>query len=151
VDSPPPQPPRHRLPNTREGIDHHVVIYSSEVGPDGKTACSVKTDIYLTANPYEDGSLAEVFCSIGQAGSTLSAIVDAWCTAVSKGLQHGIPLEVLVRGEIGKRFEPCGMMPGRSSNPEIPHPASVTDYIARWLLGRFGHETKARVEERARD
>ena len=131
--TPPPEPPRHRLPADRNGRTQHAVIYSSKEVAPGELVV-IKTDIYLTANHYDDGAPGEVFCDIDQSGSRVGSLVDAWCTAVSIGLQHGIPLEVYLRKSIGASYEPSG----RTSDPEVPAARSPLDYIARRLGLWFG-------------
>ncbi len=130
---PPTEPPRHRLTDEREGVNHHAKITSTKEREPGKNEL-VRTDIYITANSYPDGSPAEVFARINQAGSRVSCLVDAWCMAVSVGLQHGIPLESFTSKVIGSHYEPSGP----TNNPNISYAKSPLDYVARWLSGHFG-------------
>ena len=89
---------------------------------------------YITAGKYEDGSVGEIFLTdIGKEGSTLRGMMNAFATAVSIGLQYGVPLEVLVNKFCYMRFDPEGM----TKNPEIPFAKSMPDYIMRWLASRF--------------
>jgi len=126
--SPLAEPPRAHLPDEREGVNHHVIIHSvKEVSPGVNEV--VKTDMYLTLSFYPDGTPAELFARLDQAGSRVGCLVDSWCTAVSIGLQYGIPLEVFVRKARGASYEPSG----RTSNPHVPTCLSPLDYIARWL------------------
>lgn len=126
--APPVEPPRAKLPKDRAGVNHHVVIYSvKEVSP-GKNEI-VETDLYVTLSFYPDGSPAEVFARLNQAGSRVGCLVDAWCTAVSIGLQYGIPLDVFTSKARGAQYEPSG----RTSNQRIPSCTSPLDYLARWL------------------
>ncbi len=60
-------------------------------------------------------------------------MMNAFATAVSIGLQYGVPLEVLVNKFSYMRFDPEGM----TKNPEIPFAKSMPDYIMRWLASRF--------------
>ena len=83
---------------------------------------------------YEDGTVGEIFLTdIGKEGSTLRGMMNAFATAISVGLQYGVPLETLVQKFSYMRFEPEGM----TSNPEIPFAKSMPDYIMRWLASRF--------------
>jgi ribonucleoside-diphosphate reductase alpha chain len=52
---------------------------------------------------------------------------------VSIALQHGVPLESLVRKFAYMRFEPRGA----TDRPEIRQAHSIPDYVARWLASRF--------------
>src|SRR5205085_11208603 len=113
-------PQRNRLPRERESLTHKFSI----AGHEG----------YITAGKYEDGSLGEIFLTdIGKDGSTLRGMMNAFATAISIGLQYGVPLETFVRKFSYMRFDPEGM----TSNPEIPFAKSLPDYIMRWLASRF--------------
>ena len=59
--------------------------------------------------------------------------MNAFATAVSIGLQYGVPLETFVEKFAYVRFEPEGI----TKNPEIPFAKSMPDYIMRWLASRF--------------
>jgi ribonucleoside-diphosphate reductase alpha chain len=115
-----PVPQRNRLPRERESLTHKFSI----AGHEG----------YITAGKYEDGSLGEIFLTdIGKDGSTLRGMMNAFATAISIGLQYGVPLETFVRKFTYMRFDPEGM----TTNPEIPFAKSLPDYIMRWLASRF--------------
>jgi ribonucleoside-diphosphate reductase alpha chain len=90
---------------------------------------------YITAGEYDDGTLGEIFLTdIGKEGSTIKGMMNAFATAISIGLQYGVPLETLVRKFAYVRFEPEGY----TGNPEIPFAKSMPDYIMRWLASRYG-------------
>ena len=115
-----PAPERKRMPIERESLTHKFSI----AGHEG----------YITAGKYEDGSVGEIFLTdIGKEGSTMRGLLNAFATAISLGLQYGVPLEDFVRKFSYMRFEPEGM----TSNPEIPFAKSMPDYIMRWLASRF--------------
>ena len=63
----------------------------------------------------------------------MRGLLNAFATAISLGLQYGVPLEDFVRKFSYMRFEPEGM----TGNPEIPFAKSMPDYIMRWLASRF--------------
>ncbi len=89
---------------------------------------------YITAGKYEDGSVGEIFLTdIGKEGSTLRGMMNAFATAISIGLQYGVPLETFVKKFSYMRFDPEGI----TGNPEIPFAKSMPDYIMRWLASRF--------------
>jgi ribonucleoside-diphosphate reductase alpha chain len=118
--SPSGTPPRRRMPVERCSLTHKFCI-------DGHEG-------YLTAGLYDDGAVGELFISdIGKEGSTLRGVFSAWATTLSIALQHGVPLESLVRKFAYMRFEPRGA----TDNPEIPQAHSIPDYVARWLASRF--------------
>ena len=113
-------PARKRLPRERESLTHKFSV----AGHEG----------YITAGRYEDGELGEIFLTdIGKDGSTLRGMMNAFATAISIGLQYGVPLETFVRKFSYMRFDPEGM----TTNPEIPFAKSLPDYIMRWLASRF--------------
>ncbi len=60
--------------------------------------------------------------------------MNAFATAISLGLQYGVPLETFVRKFAYVRFEPEGI----TRNPEIPFAKSMPDYIMRWVATRYG-------------
>ena len=66
-------------------------------------------------------------------GSTISGLMDAFATAVSYGLQYGVPLKFFVDKFSHVRFEPSGW----TGNPEVPYAKSIMDYIFRWLGAKF--------------
>ena len=74
------KPERRKMPRERESITHKFSI----AGHEG----------YITAGKYEDGTLGEIFLTdIGKEGSTLRGMMNAFATAISIGLQYGVPLE----------------------------------------------------------
>ena len=118
-------PVRKRMPRERESLTHKFSI----AGHEG----------YITAGKYEDGSVGEIFLTdIGKEGSTMRGLMNAFATAISIGLQYGVPLEVFVRKFSYMRFEPEGI----TGNPEIPFAKSLPDYIMRWLASRFIEDTE---------
>ncbi len=118
VEAKPPE--RKRMPRERESITHKFSI----AGHEG----------YITAGKYEDGTVGEIFLTdIGKEGSTMRGLLNAFATAISIGLQYGVPLDVFVRKFSYMRFEPEGI----TGNPEIPFAKSMPDYIMRWLASRF--------------
>jgi ribonucleoside-diphosphate reductase alpha chain len=120
AEAPAPEPVRKKMPRERESITHKFSI----AGHEG----------YITAGKYEDGSVGEIFLTdIGKEGSTMRGLLNAFATAISIGLQYGVPLETFVRKFSYMRFEPEGI----TGNPEIPFAKSMPDYIMRWLGSRF--------------
>jgi ribonucleoside-diphosphate reductase alpha chain len=115
------RPVRRRMPRERQSLTHKFSVGGHEG--------------YITAGEYEDGTLGEVFLTdVGKEGSTIKGLMNAFATAISIGLQYGVPLETLVRKFAYVRFEPEGY----TGNPEIPFAKSMPDYIMRWLAARYG-------------
>jgi ribonucleoside-diphosphate reductase alpha chain len=124
AEQPTPEPERKRMPRERESITHKFSI----AGHEG----------YITAGKYDDGSVGEIFLTdIGKEGSTMRGLMNAFATAISLGLQYGVPLEDFVRKFSYMRFEPEGI----TGNPEIPFAKSLPDYIMRWVASRFIEDT----------
>jgi ribonucleoside-diphosphate reductase alpha chain len=129
AEQPMPEPVRKRMPRERESITHKFSI----AGHEG----------YITAGKYEDGSVGEIFLTdIGKEGSTMRGLMNAFATAISLGLQYGVPLEDFVRKFSYMRFEPEGI----TGNPEIPFAKSLPDYIMRWVASRFIEDTETLEE-----
>ncbi len=63
----------------------------------------------------------------------MRGLINAFATAISLGLQYGVPLEDFVRKFCYMRFEPEGI----TDKPEIPFAKWLPDYIMRWLASRF--------------
>jgi len=125
ADEPAPVPVRKKMPRERESITHKFSI----AGHEG----------YITAGKYEDGNVGEIFLTdIGKEGSTMRGLLNAFATAISIGLQYGVPLETFVRKFSYMRFEPEGI----TGNPEIPFAKSLPDYIMRWVASRFIEDTE---------
>jgi ribonucleoside-diphosphate reductase alpha chain len=117
----PARPVRRRMPTERQSLTHKFSIGGHEG--------------YITAGEYEDGTVGEIFLTdIGKEGSTIKGMMNAFATAISIGLQYGVPLETFVRKFSYVRFEPEGI----TRNPEIPFAKSMPDYIMRWLASRYG-------------
>ncbi len=114
-----PAPRRERLPETRQSLTHKFDIQGHEG--------------YVTVGFYPDGRPGEVFITMAKEGSTIGGLMDVLGTAISMGLQYGVPLEVFVNKFAHSRFEPGGF----TKNPDIPIAKSVTDYIFRWLGMQF--------------
>jgi ribonucleoside-diphosphate reductase alpha chain len=113
-------PKRNKMPRERESITHKFSVGMHEG--------------YITAGKYPDGSVGEIFLTdIGKEGSTIKGLMNAFATAISMGLQYGVPLEDYVKKFSYMRFEPEGI----TRNPEIPFAKSLPDYIMRWLASRF--------------
>jgi ribonucleoside-diphosphate reductase alpha chain len=125
ADSPTPaaataaMPRRRKLPDTRRSTTHKFSV----AGHEG----------YITVGQYEDGQPGEIFITLGKAGSTLAGFADAFATAISFSLQHGVELRFLAEKFAHVRFEPSGF----TGNADIPIAKSIVDYVFRWLALQF--------------
>jgi len=115
----PPRAVRHRLQDERASVTHKFAI----AGHEG----------YVTVGLYPNGQVGEIFIKMAKEGSTVSGLMDAFATAVSIALQHGVPLKVLCEKFAHTRFEPSGW----TGNEQIGYAKSLMDYIFRWLSLRF--------------
>ncbi len=113
------RPQRRKLPDERQSITHKFSI----AGHEG----------YITVGMFEDGTPGELFIAMAKEGSTISGLMDSFATAVSYGLQYGVPLQFFVDKFSHVRFEPSGF----TGNPRIPYAKSIMDYIFRWLTLKF--------------
>jgi ribonucleoside-diphosphate reductase alpha chain len=113
------EPYRRHLPDERQAITHKFSI----AGHEG----------YFTVGLYEDGQPGEIFISMAKEGSTISGLMDSFATAISYGLQYGVPLKFFVDKFSHVRFEPSGW----TGNKDIPYAKSIMDYIFRWMGNRF--------------
>jgi ribonucleoside-diphosphate reductase alpha chain len=114
-----PKPYRRRLPDERASVTHKFSVGGHEG--------------YITVGLFEDGVPGEVFIKMSKEGSTISGLMDSFATAVSLSLQYGVPLKDLVEKFQHVRYEPSGW----TNNQEIHYAKSLTDYIFRWIGGRF--------------
>ncbi len=113
-------PARRKLPHERPALTHKFSVGGHEG--------------YIIVGFYpNNGDLGEVFMVMSKEGSTLSGIVDQFSIAISRELQHGVPIEQIARTYGGARYEPFGF----TRNPDVPWASSITDYLCRWLVWRF--------------
>lgn len=107
------------LPSERQALTHSFRI----AGREGT----------LTVGLFQDGRLGEVYLRMPLESSAVKGLLDAFSTATSIALQHGVTLRELTSHFAGLQFEPSG----ETANPEIPTAQSPMDYLFRWLAGRF--------------
>ena len=107
------------MPHTRRSLTHKFDIQGHEG--------------YINVGFYPDGRPGELFITMAKEGSTIGGLMDVLGTAISIGLQYGVPLEVFVNKFAHSRFEPAGF----TKNPDIPIAKSIADYIFRWLGMEF--------------
>src|SRR5262249_19792023 len=122
------RPARRKLPDERHSITHKFSIGGHEG--------------YLTVGLYDDNTPGELFVTMAKEGSTISGLMDSFATAVSYGLQYGVPLKFYVDKFSHVRFEPSGW----TGNPLVPYAKSIMDYIFRWMAARFLPPDQAPVE-----
>jgi ribonucleoside-diphosphate reductase alpha chain len=115
--------PRVKLPQRRRG-------YTQKMQIDGHT-------LYLRTGEYPDGTLGEIFVSLGKEGDLISSLINSFCIVTSIALQSGTPLDDLVKNFVFSKFEPSGCV---QNHPHIRIATSILDVIFRDLaihyLGR---------------
>jgi hypothetical protein len=62
------------------------------------------------------------------------ALMESLGTAVSIGLQHGVPLDAYVAAFAGTRFAPSGAVEG---DPAVSRASSLLDYAFRHLAANY--------------
>lgn len=128
-ESPTAEPHRWRLPDERKSITARFEIPATEEKDEFVG--------YITMGMYDDEYLGEIFLSIAKEGSFVSGIMDAFVTAVSIGLQHGIPLSTFARKFKFSGFEPSGMVMGAPAELRGSFFKSVLDYLFQYLEHKF--------------
>jgi ribonucleoside-diphosphate reductase alpha chain len=108
-------PVRKRLPRVRQSTTRKFQVGDLEG--------------YLTSGLYPDDGLGEIFLKVSKQGSTLSGVMDALATAVSVGLQYGVPLETFVAKYTNTIFEPNGL----TDDSDVRMAQSILDYVFRRL------------------
>ncbi|MSR85387.1 vitamin B12-dependent ribonucleotide reductase, partial [Candidatus Uhrbacteria bacterium] len=112
-------PRRRRMSDERRSITHKFQIGAHEG--------------YITVGLYDDGTPGEIFVTMNKQGTVIKGLVDSFATAISIGLQYGVPLKLWVNKFAHVRFEPSGF----TNNPNIRVAKSIVDYLFRWLALKF--------------
>jgi len=94
-----------------------------------------RLNMYITVGLYESGDPGEVFVRVTRSEPDLAASMDAFCTALSVGLQHGIPLAWYCDKFAGVKG--VFAAPAATTNPTVPEAQSPLDYLVKWLRSRF--------------
>jgi len=108
---------QRKMPSKRTGFVQEAIVGGQKV--------------FLRTGDYEDGSLGEIFIDTYKEGASYGALLNCFAIAISKGLQHGVPLSNYVDAFTFTRFEPSGPVIG---HPAIKNATSIIDYVFR-LLG----------------
>lgn len=95
--------------------------------------------VVIKTGEYDDGSLGELHVEMYKEGASFRALMNGFASAVTVGLQHGVPLDEYVERFTFTRFEPAGMVTG---DPHLRQATSVIDYVFRVL----GHEYLGRED-----
>src|SRR5438132_11751256 len=116
-------------------VERIVVSRDSESMPDRRKGYTQKAvvgghKVYLRTGEYDDGRIGEIFIDMHKEGAALRSFINNFASAVSLGLQYGVPLEEYVDAFTFTRFEPAGPVQG---NDSIKYATSILDYVFREL------------------
>ncbi len=93
--------------------------------------------LFLRTGEYEDGRLGEISIALSKESAAFRGLMECFASAVSLGLQHGVPLAEFVDAFTLTRFGPAGVVEG---DPAVSRATSLLDYVFRHLatlyLGR---------------
>lgn len=107
---------RDSLPDRRTGYTQKAVVGGHAV--------------YIRTGEYEDGRLGDLHIDMHKEGAALRSFIYNFATAVSLGLQYGVPLDEYVDAFTFTRFEPAGVVQG---NDTIKYATSILDYVFKEL------------------
>ncbi len=111
---------KRELPGRRRGYTHQASLAGHKV--------------LLRTGEYDDGSLGEVVIALSKESAAFKGLMEAFATAVSLGLQHGVTLETFVEAFTFTRFGPAGAVEG---DPAVKHATSFLDYAFRHLAANY--------------
>jgi hypothetical protein len=111
---------KRELPGRRRGYTHQASLSGHKV--------------LLRTGEYDDGSLGEIVIALSKEGAAFKGLMEAFATAVSLGLQHGVKLETFVEAFMFTRFGPAGAVEG---DPAVKHATSFLDYAFRHLAANY--------------
>ncbi len=111
---------KRELPGRRRGYTHQAALAGHKV--------------LLRTGEYDDGSLGEIVIALSKEGAAFKGLMEAFATAVSLGLQHGVTLETFVEAFTFTRFGPAGAVEG---DPAVKHATSFLDYAFRHLAANY--------------
>lgn len=125
-------PKREVMPSERGGSTFAFRL--QQTGVDGQPET---VRLYFTINQVPDGRVGEVFIRADKQGGFMSGVLDVLGIMISLGLQHGVPLDVIIQKMKDTRFPPASF----TGNNIVPNCSSPLDLLARLLEAKFSvHE-----------
>jgi hypothetical protein len=112
--------PAQALPARRRG-------YTQRVSVGGHT-------LFLRTGEYDNGQLGEISLAVAKESAGFRGLLDCFATAISLGLQHGVPLADMVEAFTLTRFGPAGAVEG---DPGVTRATSLVDYVFRHLATSY--------------
>lgn len=121
-------PKRDVMPDIRGGDTYAFRL--QQTGIDGVPET---VRLYFTINRLPDGRVGEVFIKADRQGGFMSGVLDVLGIMISLGLQHGVPLTVIIQKMKDTRFPPASF----TGNGLVPNCTSPLDLLARLLEAKF--------------
>lgn len=111
---------------------------------------------YMTVGISETGYCAEIFGRLGQGGSFINGMFDAFCKAFSIALQYGVPFDDFIGAFRYMSFDPAGWVRIGDYNeegdkPEIHTCKSIVDLLMQLLDWMFPSENGRRLRQLDQD
>ena len=104
---------------------------------------------YMTVGIMEDGRCGEIFGRLGQGGSFIHGMFDAFCKAFSIALQYGVPFDEFISSFRYMSFDPSGWVKigeyDDEFKPEIRNCKSIVDLLMQLLDWMFPSENGRRL------
>jgi ribonucleoside-diphosphate reductase alpha chain len=104
---------------------------------------------FMTVGISETGTCAEIFGHLGQAGSFINGMFDAFCKAFSIALQYGVPFDSFISSFRYMSFDPSGWVKigeyQEEDKPEIHNCKSIVDLLMQLLDWMFPAENERRL------
>ncbi len=111
---------------------------------------------FMTVGISESGYCAEIFGRLGQGGSFINGMFDAFCKAFSIALQYGVPFDDFIGAFRYMSFDPSGWVRIGDYNeegekPEIHTCKSIVDLLMQLLDWMFPSENGRRLRQLDQD
>lgn len=104
---------------------------------------------FMTVGISETGTCAEIFGHLGQGGSFINGMFDAFCKAFSIALQYGVPFDSFISSFRYMSFDPSGWVKigeyQDEDKPEIHTCKSIVDLLMQLLDWMFPAENERRL------
>ncbi len=104
---------------------------------------------FMTVGISETGRCAEIFGHLGQGGSFINGMFDAFCKAFSIALQYGVPFDSFISSFRYMSFDPSGWVKigeyQDEDKPEIHTCKSIVDLLMQLLDWMFPSENDRRL------
>lgn len=111
----------------REPLPPRRKNWSIKAKIDGQT-------FFLTCGEYSDGRLGEIFVTSSKSGTFLRGVLDTLAMSISLSLQHGIPVQDIVKVLQLQNYPPNGQVTG---SPVASNATSVADWVAQELVAVY--------------